>query len=142
MTEPKRAGLFAKPRMYGITMAVIFLTVVLVIFCLQLGLTTVKRPIPFNSVVWKKEGRTFGIERTYGNRWCMISDLLSKHTLVGMTRGDIDDLLGKPDLIDNHSEYDYNYRLGREHPFIWSGAEGLGIRFKDDIVTKAQTWAD
>jgi hypothetical protein len=62
----------------------------------------------------------------------MVRNLLGEHQLVGMSRGDIDDMLGKPSDRDSIRHGTYIY---------WAGTDGviddmwLNITFENDIVT-------
>jgi hypothetical protein len=74
------------------------------------------------------------------NQHYKVDDLLTRHKLIGMTRSQVEELLGKPDPIHDHPEY--NYYLGRERGFISIDDECLGIKIEHDKVTKAGTWVD
>lgn len=91
----------------------------------------------FDSSAWKKaEGSNDDI------RIKMIDNLLRKHKLIGMPRSQIDSFLGKPDKTSYFSDYEYVYWLGPERGFISIDSEWLGLKFKDDVVTKVTLLRD
>lgn len=91
----------------------------------------------FESAAWKAaEGQQAGI------RIHMIDDLLQNFQLVGMTRAEVDSLLGKPEKTPYFSDYEYVYWLGPERGFISIDSECLGLKFKDEIVSEAKLLRD
>jgi hypothetical protein len=61
-------------------------------------------------------------------RGCMVDDLLEKHPLRGMTRGDVVALIGEPDKPDVFTEYDLVYWLGPERGLIGTDSEYLVMK--------------
>jgi len=66
--------------------------------------------VAFDSAGWKAENR----DGADGVRVLMVDDLLPKHKLVGMSRAQLEDLLGVPPATEYFREYDYVYWLGPE----------------------------
>ena len=89
-------------------------------------------PIPFSSYEW--------INGEWKERYRMLEDLENNYDLVGMSRDEIEELLGEYSVRSEDVGSDYNvveYYLGfsiRED--YWEGIEVLLIGFKDDIVVK------
>jgi hypothetical protein len=93
--------------------------------------------IEFESAAWKEaEGSANKI------RVRMIDSLLRKHTLVGMTRTQIDSLLGTPNKTSYFSDYEYVFWLGPERGFMSIDSEWLALKFKDNIVAEAVVLRD
>jgi len=90
----------------------------------------------FDSAKWKASLETGD---TIKQR--MISNLLSKHELVGMRAEQIDQLLGHPPKTSYFKDYDYIYWLGPEQG-MGVDSEWLGIKFKSGIVEKADLLRD
>jgi len=72
----------------------------------------------------------------------MVDDLLSRYQLVGMTRANIEELLGTPQSTNYFKDYDYVYWLGPERSVFAIDSEWLGIKFNDDMVVKAEIIID
>jgi hypothetical protein len=72
----------------------------------------------------------------------MVDDLLSRYRLVGMTRKQIDDLLGQPPHTEYFKDYDYVYWLGPERSFFSIDSEWLCIKFKNDLAIEADICRD
>ena len=89
-------------------------------------------PIPFSSDEW--------INGEWKERYRMLEDLENNYDLVGMSRDEIEELLGEYSVRSEDVGSDYNvveYYLGfsiRED--YWEGIEVLLIGFRDDIVVK------
>ena len=89
-------------------------------------------PIPFSSYEW--------INGEWKERYRMLEDLENNYDLVGMSRDEIEELLGEYSVRSEDVGSDYNvveYYLGfsiRED--YWEGIEVLLIGFRDDIVVK------
>jgi hypothetical protein len=93
--------------------------------------------IAFDSKVWKQAENTNDTVRSF-----MVDDLLSSRQLVGMSRAEIDSLLGVPPNTPFFSDYQYVYWLGRERSFIQIDSEWLGIRFENDRVVETKLLND
>ncbi len=108
--------------------------------------------MPFDSTVWKK---TFdqpissqNVEsderdnRMYPVRLRMVDDLIKRYRLEGMSRQDIENLIGKPPPTDYFRGYDYVYFLGPERGLIRIDSEWLCIKFQNNVVTEARICRD
>ncbi|UOE37018.1 hypothetical protein [Chryseobacterium oryzae] len=84
----------------------------------------------FNSEIWKNSN--LNTEENWDLRWQMMNDLRNKNNLIGMTKIEIENLLGKP---DENSKTVYFYYLGYTGKGINTGR--LSIIFNtNNIVTK------
>lgn len=91
----------------------------------------------FDSGEWQKaEGGNDDV------RIKMMDSLLHDHKVVGMSRSQIDALLGKPGKTPYFSDYEYVYWLGPERGFMSIDSEWLGLKFKDNVVTEASLLRD
>lgn len=72
----------------------------------------------------------------------MVNDLLSKHRLVGLSKKQIEELLGIPPKTSYFKDYDFVYWLGPERSAFGIDSEWLGIEFENGIVTKAEILRD
>jgi hypothetical protein len=61
-------------------------------------------------------------------RGCMVDDLLRRHSLLGATRSEVEELLGKPTTTSYFQEYDLVYYLGPERSFVGIDSEWLVLR--------------
>lgn len=61
----------------------------------------------FDSDKWKNSD--LNAEENWDLRWKMMNDLRKNHTLLGMKKNDVIELLGKPDSETNSA---FNYYLG------------------------------
>ncbi|MDX1987604.1 MAG: hypothetical protein SFV17_13030 [Candidatus Obscuribacter sp.] len=98
------------------------------------------RQVPFNSKVWKA-----GLESetsTEPVRLDMVDDLLARHRLIGASRTEIEQLLGKPPKTIHFSEYEYVYWLGPERRFLSMDSEWLCLKFSNNQVIEARILAD
>lgn len=92
---------------------------------------------PFDSKKWQAKSVD---QNTIKQK--MVNDLLSKYQLIGMTKPDIDKLLGIPQQTGYFKDYDYVYWLGPERSAFGIDSEWLGIKFEKDVVTKAEILRD
>jgi hypothetical protein len=92
----------------------------------------------FESARWKAENRD-GAE---GVRVRMVDDLLRTHKLVGMSRAQLEDLLGVPPATEYFRGYDYVYWLGRERGLFSIDSEWLVIKCGQGVVVSAQVVTD
>jgi outer membrane protein assembly factor BamE (lipoprotein component of BamABCDE complex) len=92
----------------------------------------------FDSARWKIEN----LADAKGVRVRMVDDLLHKHRLKGMTREQIDELLGVPPHTNYFHEYDYVYWLGPERGFISIDSEWLVVKFENGVVKDARVLRD
>lgn len=72
----------------------------------------------------------------------MVDDLLRRYKLVGMSRMELEKLLGKPPPTKYFHNYDYVYWLGPERGFISIDSEWLCVKFKGDTVVEARICRD
>ena len=72
----------------------------------------------------------------------MVDDLMSQYDLVGMTRADVDKLLGIPPSTSYFSEFDYVYWLGPERGYISIDSEWLCLKFRREKVVEAEVMSD
>jgi SmpA / OmlA family len=100
----------------------------------------VSQRIPFDSASWKS---SLGKDDNNHLRLRMVDDLLKRHSLLGMTRARIADLLGEPPSTNYFSDYQFVYWLGPERGFMSIDSEWLAIRFdSQDRVTHADVVRD
>jgi hypothetical protein len=92
----------------------------------------------FDSASWKAENR----RGAQGVRVRMVDDLLRTHKLVGMSRGQLEDLLGVPPATEYFREYDYVYWLGPERGLFSIDSEWLVVRCGQGVVVSAQVVTD
>ncbi|OQW42428.1 MAG: hypothetical protein A4S08_13135 [Proteobacteria bacterium SG_bin4] len=81
---------------------------------------------PFDAAKWRQS-----LESGHHDpiRLQMVDDLLRRYSLQGMTRHEIEVLLGKPPKTDYFRDYEYLYWLGPERNFISIDSEWLGLQF-------------
>jgi hypothetical protein len=72
----------------------------------------------------------------------MVDALLRKYRLVGMSRSEVEGLLGPPDRKDHYLGCDYAYWLGTERGFFPIDEEWLGINFQNGLVVEAKDLHD
>jgi hypothetical protein len=92
----------------------------------------------FESASWKAENR----DAPQGVRVHMVDDLLRTHKLVGMTRAQLEDLLGVPPATEYFREYDYVYWLGPERGLFSIDSEWLVVKCSHGVVISAQVVTD
>lgn len=92
----------------------------------------------FNSSSWKAENRR-GAD---GVRVRMVDDLLRTHKLVGMSRDQLEELLGVPPATEYFREYDYVYWLGPERGLFSIDSEWLVVKCGQGVVVSAQVVTD
>jgi hypothetical protein len=92
----------------------------------------------FDSTSWKAENR-HGAE---GIRVRMVDDLLRTHKLVGMSRAQLENLLGVPPATEYFREYDYVYWLGPERGLFPIDSEWLVVKCDHNVVVSAQVVTD
>lgn len=120
--------------------AAIYLWIFSYIFFLNPAITDYSQRIHFDSIIWQDPKS----ERAWDNpvRLRMVNDLLKKHPLVGMSKIQVNKLLGIPKQTGYFRGYDYVYWLGPERGFISIDSEWLGIKFKDNNVIEARILRD
>ena len=89
----------------------------------------------FDSQKWKNSN--LNLEENMTLRWDMMNSLRNNYKLIGMSKNEITNLLGKPD--NNFSiEKDFRYYLGYSKTGINTGS--LTITFENGIVTEIDVW--
>ena len=89
-------------------------------------------PIPFSSDEW--------INGEWKERYRMLEDLENNYELIGMSREEIDEMLGEYSIrcdafVSDYGEVDYHLGFDVREDY-WEGAEVILIGFKDEIVVK------
>jgi hypothetical protein len=132
----KKASPFLKGALWfsGIVAAIFILAICLFIF--GPSIKSYIQEVPFNSDQWKAN-----LETHDNLKQNMVSDLLSRYTLQGMSRDEIENLLGKPPKTDYFKDYDYVYWLGPEKG-MGVDSEWLGIQFNNGVVITADILRD
>ena len=92
----------------------------------------------FDSTRWKAENRL----DAEGVRVRMVDDLLRTQKLVGMSRAQLENLLGVPPVTEYFREYDYVYWLGPERGLFSIDSEWLVVRCDHGVVVSAQVVTD
>lgn len=90
----------------------------------------------FDSALWKS------VTESDATRLAMVDDLLERYELVGMTREEIDRLLGVPPETGYFANFEYVYWLGPERGFISIDSEWLCIDFEDGVVSDVRLMRD
>jgi hypothetical protein len=94
--------------------------------------------VSFDQAVWKAENT----HAAKGMRVHMVDDLLRKHPLVRMSKGQVDDLLGVPPPTEYFREYDYVYWLGPERGAFSIDSEWLVLKLDNGSVVRAELVTD
>jgi hypothetical protein len=92
----------------------------------------------FDSAAWKAENRGDAA----GLRVRMVDDLLRTHKLVGLSRAQLEDLLGVPPATEYFREYDYVYWLGPERGLFSIDSEWLVVKCGQGVVVSASVVTD
>lgn len=99
-----------------------------------------KNQLPFDQAVWIANPDSTEMNPI---RLRMVDDLLAKHDFLGMTRKQIDDLLGPRAPTDKFRNWDLVYWLGPERGSFRIDSEWLVFRFdKDNKVKEYQHLRD
>lgn len=132
----KKASPFLKGALwfFGIVAGIFILAVSLFIF--GPSIKSYIQDVPFNSDQWKAN-----LETHDNLKQKMVSDLLSRYTLQGMSRDEIENLLGKPPKTEYFKDYDYVYWLGPEKG-MGVDSEWLGVQFNNGVVITADILRD
>ena len=89
----------------------------------------------FDAKKWKTAD--LNSEMNCSLRWDMMNSLRNNHSLIGMSKKEIINLLGKPDESFT-SEKTFRYYLGYSHKGINTGS--LKINFENGIVENFSVW--
>ncbi len=96
--------------------------------------------IPFDFDTWK--AARVGDWRN-PVRLRMVDDLVRRHRLVGMSKDEIGELLGRPDgAYEEGAGAQHRYWLGPQRSFISIDDEWLHLTFEGDRVVRAVVRAD
>ena len=118
----------------GFVAAIFVLAVSLFIF--GPSINSYVQEVPFNSDQWKAN-----LENHNNLKQKMVPDLLSRYTLKGMSKDEIETLLGKPSQTAYFKDYDYVYWLGPEKG-MGVDSEWLGIKFENGVVVMVDSLRD
>ncbi len=89
----------------------------------------------FDSQKWKNAN--LNLEENMTMRWDMMNSLRNNYKLIGMSKAEIINLLGKPN--GNFStEKDFRYYLGYSKTGINTGS--LTVKFENGIVKEIDVW--
>ena len=91
----------------------------------------------FDTVQWKA-----ALDRNDPVKQRMLSSLTTNHRLIGKTKNEIDQLLGKPPTTGYFKEYDYVYWLGPERSLFGIDSEWLCLKFENDKVVAVKVLTD
>lgn len=86
-------------------------------------------PMDFQSALWKSTPATHDFTSI---RIRMVDDLLESHPLVGLSRTEVEALLGPADKTPYFRNFDLVYMLGPERGFIAIDSEWLLIQLDPD----------
>ncbi len=96
--------------------------------------------LPFEQAAWKANPDSLEMDPV---RLPMVDDLLAHHNFVGMSRAEIDDLLGAPAPTDKFRDWDLVYWLGPERGSIRIDSEWLVFKFdKENRVSAYRLVSD
>lgn len=93
------------------------------------GVTAYWHQRPFNAAEWQRNERRDGMWPT---RLTMVDDLLARHSLRGMSRDSVEQLLGPRDSTESFRDWDMVYWLGPERGPIRIDSEWLVFKFGSD----------
>ena len=97
--------------------------------------------IPFASETWKN----MDIQNCHSHdakRIRMVDDLLAKHDLKGLSKAEVETLLGEADKTEYFKGYDMVYCLGPERTFIAIDSEWLVIKISQNRVQEYRLATD
>lgn len=84
--------------------------------------------LSFDSAVWKANPATLP-KPAGATRQRMVDDLLWDHPLIGLSRAEVEALIGAADVTPYFRGYDMVYYLGPDRGFIAIDSEWLVIKF-------------
>lgn len=126
---------FGRTAVYSGTIVVAYAIVVASIFKPMIRL---KYFAHFDSVQWKQAAWEAKEGNHSESRICMVDDLLRTHRLVGLSRQELENLLGKPnDLESAQTKSEYLYYLGPERSYLSVDSDWLDVIFAHDKVVSA-----
>ncbi|MCC7452644.1 MAG: hypothetical protein IT222_00650 [Crocinitomix sp.] len=108
---------------------------ILAIFICVLGLRGKVSGEKFDSTKWKTAN--LNLEENWSLRWDMMNSLRNDYKLIGMSKNQIINLLGKPDDIFSTNN-DFIYYLGYSKTGINTGS--LTLKFENGIVKEIEVW--
>jgi len=110
----------------------LLLTVIIAVAFAAIAATVwwVSRPIPFHAERWKAEPQV---------RAAMIDDLIADRMLLGKTRAEIEEKLGKPQAPDTIRDGNYIYLISSDGALddLW-----LEVQFENDRVIHVRYYPD
>ncbi|KLT70083.1 hypothetical protein AB674_09250 [Flavobacterium sp. ABG] len=113
----------------------IFLNVLIIVFVCALGLRGKISGEKFVSQKWKNAN--LNLEDNMTMRWDMMNSLRNNYKLIGMSKNEIINLLGKPSSSFS-TEKEFRYYLGYSKTGINTGS--LTITFENEKVTEINVW--
>ncbi|MSU55855.1 MAG: hypothetical protein EXS51_00890 [Candidatus Taylorbacteria bacterium] len=126
---------FARSLSFFLGLALVYVSIIGYLFLVPV-ISDYAHRTQFDSASWKDEQLVDNWENSIRLR--MVDDLLRKHELVGMSKNQVDELLGVPKPTGYFSDYDYVYWLGPKRRFVSTDDEWLGIKFKNNIIVEAK----
>ncbi len=90
--------------------------------------------LPFEQNAWKANPDSTEMDPI---RLRMVDDLLAHHNFIGMSRAEIDDLLGPPAPTDKFRDWDLVYWLGPERGSLRIDSEWLVFKFDKENKVSA-----
>jgi hypothetical protein len=112
----------------------VIICIIVLIFC-GLGLRGKISGEKFDSEKWKTSN--LSSEENLSLRWDMMNSLRNNYNLVGMSKSEVIQLLGKPDK-NFSDEFFFRYYLGYSHSGINAGS--LKVDFENGIVKNFSVW--
>lgn len=91
----------------------------------------------FNSLEWKAH-----IEDGNPVKINMVDDLLKNYQIIGKSRSEVEELLGKPPITSYFKDYDFVFWLGPERSAFGIDSEWLGIKFQDGKAVQVDILRD
>ncbi|MDX6189727.1 hypothetical protein SGQ83_10220 [Flavobacterium sp. Fl-318] len=113
----------------------IFLNVLIIVFVCALGLRGKISGEKFDSRKWKNAN--LNLEENMTMRWDMMNSLRNNYKLIGMSKNEIVNLLGKP-ASNFSTEKEFRYYLGYSKTGINTGS--LTITFENEKVAEINVW--
>lgn len=115
----------------------IFIIVIVTVFICGLRFSGKISGEKFDPYKWKNAN--LNIEDNMSLRWDMMNSLRNNYKLIGMSKNQIFNLLGKPDS-DFSTEKKFTYYLGYSKIGINTGS--LIIKFENERVIEIDVWQD
>ncbi len=97
--------------------------------------------VPFESSAWKRAS-VDDCQSKDATRIRMVDDLLNKNVLKGISKQEVEGLLGEPDQTMYFKNYDMVYCLGRERGFMPLDSEWLVLKLNQGHVQEFRVVRD